>query len=67
MLCPLFILDYHKDGQLGFDGGNSATPCLLKQFLELESPESLTEESGSKSKGSLKVCRDSLLVLMNRI
>ncbi|KAA0065043.1 ultraviolet-B receptor UVR8 isoform X2 [Cucumis melo var. makuwa] len=47
---------YNLYGQLGFDGGNSATPCLLKQFLELEPPESLTEESGSKSKGSLKIC-----------
>ncbi|XP_031737283.1 ultraviolet-B receptor UVR8 isoform X2 [Cucumis sativus] len=47
---------YNIYGQLGFDGGNSATPCLLKQFLELEPPESLTEESGSKSKGSLKIC-----------
>ncbi|XP_023002287.1 ultraviolet-B receptor UVR8 [Cucurbita maxima] len=47
---------YNIYGQLGFDGGNSAAPCLLKQFHELESPNSSTDESGSKNKGSKTIC-----------
>ena len=43
------------DGQLGVSGENSAVPCLLKQFIELDSPDSLTDESEIKSKVSLKV------------
>lgn len=43
------------DGQLGFNGENSAVPCLLKKFIELDSPDSLTDESEIKSKVSLKV------------
>jgi hypothetical protein len=43
------------DGQLGVSGDNSTVPCLLKQFIELASPDSLTDESETKSKVPLKV------------
>lgn len=45
------------DGQLGVNGENSAMPCLLKQFLELGHPDSLTDESGVERKTSLKVLK----------
>ncbi|KAL0012254.1 hypothetical protein SO802_007362 [Lithocarpus litseifolius] len=45
------------DGSIWCWGGeNSAVPCLLKQFIELDSPDPLTDESEIKSKVSLKVC-----------
>lgn len=43
------------DGQLGFDGENSAVPCLLEQFLKLGNPYSLTDESETKTNSSIKV------------
>lgn len=46
---------YNTYGQLGVSGDNSTVPCLLKQFIELASPDSLTDESETKSKVPLKV------------
>lgn len=50
------------DGQLGVDGENSVVPCLLQQFLELGRPDSLTDESEVKSKTSLKVLKNSIIM-----
>lgn len=50
-----YILDYYMDGQLGVSGENSAVPCLLEQFVELASPDSVTDESETKSKAPPKV------------
>ncbi|XP_068637960.1 ultraviolet-B receptor UVR8-like isoform X1 [Aristolochia californica] len=47
---------YNLYGQLGLNAENSPYPCFVKQFLELVSPESLTNESESDMKGPLKVC-----------
>ncbi|PON67822.1 Regulator of chromosome condensation [Parasponia andersonii] len=44
------------DGQLGFDGENSAVPCLLEEFLKLGNPDSVTDDSETKTHSSLKVC-----------
>eukprot|EP00262_Sarcandra_glabra_P017100 TRINITY_DN5753_c0_g2_i1.p1 TRINITY_DN5753_c0_g2~~TRINITY_DN5753_c0_g2_i1.p1 ORF type:complete len:500 (-),score=104.60 TRINITY_DN5753_c0_g2_i1:294-1793(-) len=40
---------------LGLNTENSSVPCFLERFLDLGSPESLTEESND-SKASLKIC-----------
>lgn len=48
-------LTHYMDGQLGVSGENSAVPCLLEQFVELASPDSLTDESETKSKVPVKV------------
>lgn len=58
--CDALILDYITDGQLGVSGENSATPCMLKQFLELGSPQSLADESQAERKRPLKVRKISL-------
>ncbi|KAG9449159.1 hypothetical protein H6P81_009124 [Aristolochia fimbriata] len=41
---------------LGVLEENSSYPCFVKQFLELGSPKTLTNESNSGTKGPLKVC-----------
>lgn len=46
---------YNIHGQLGGSGDNSLFPQLLEQFFELGSPDSVTEESETKSRKPLKV------------
>lgn len=46
------------DGQLGVNRENNMVPCLMEQFLELASLDSLTDESETKSKAPLKVWND---------
>ncbi|XP_024025275.1 probable E3 ubiquitin-protein ligase HERC4 [Morus notabilis] len=46
---------YNIYGQLGFDGENSAKPCLLEQFLNTSNPDSSTDDSETKSKTVNKV------------
>lgn len=55
------------DGQLGVNGENSVVPCLLEQFLELGHPDSLTDESEVKSKASLKVLKNSIIISLKKI
>lgn len=43
------------DGQLGFNGDNSAVPIMMEQFLELQSPDRSRDNSEVKHKESLKV------------
>lgn len=50
-----YFLDFEMDGQLGFDGENSAKPCLLEQFLNTSSPDSSTHDSEIKSKTANRV------------
>ncbi|XP_041019282.1 ultraviolet-B receptor UVR8 isoform X1 [Juglans microcarpa x Juglans regia] len=47
---------YNIYGQLGVDGDNATVPCLLQHFIELASPDTLTDESETKSRVPLKVC-----------
>lgn len=54
-LFLLYILDCYMDGQLGVSGENAAVPCLLEEFVDLASPDPLTDKSATKSKNPLKV------------
>ncbi|KAK4769431.1 hypothetical protein SAY86_027581 [Trapa natans] len=50
------ILDYFTDGQLGYDGDNTAVPCMLNGFHQLDSADSLEHDAKAKIKIPLKVC-----------
>lgn len=48
-------LDCYMDGQLGFSGDNSVVPCVIEQFLELGSSDSLAVESKTNQKAPIRV------------
>jgi len=50
------FLDYLTDGQLGYGDQNALFPCLVDQFQDLDSPETLDDEAQSTGdRTSLKV------------
>lgn len=62
----LYILDYYMDGQLGVEGDDATVPRLLEHFIGLTSPESLTDESETKSRVPLKVWNTSYCSCMGK-
>lgn len=46
---------YNSYGQLGFEGENSSLPHLIEGFHDLESPDSTTNGSKTRTKPSLKI------------
>lgn len=52
----LHFLDYLTDGQLGYGDQNSLFPCLVEQFQDLGSPETLSDEDqDTRDRTCLKV------------
>ncbi|KAL1833223.1 hypothetical protein ACET3Z_002874 [Daucus carota] len=46
---------YNSYGQLGYEGENSSLPHLVEGFHDLESPDSITDRSKTKTTPSLKI------------